>query len=156
MRIVENGTSVALEKRTINQQQDDIVEDFLSIGDPLSQYEYLIEFATALPALDEAFKVDENLVKDCQSRAWLVMENCAGALSIKADSDTLIVRGVLELLIEVLDGRPLREVAEADIYFPEKAELMTTFSASRRQGIGSIIATIKRFAQHACDAASEE
>jgi len=156
MRIVENGTSGASEKRTINQQQDDIVEDFLSIGDPLSQYEYLIEFATALPALDEASKVDENLVKDCQSRAWLVMENRADAHSVKADSDTLIVRGVLELLIEVLDGRPLREVAEADIYFPEKAELMTTFSASRRQGIGSIIATIKRFAQHVCDATPEE
>lgn len=138
-------------RRTIDQQQDDIVDDFLSIGDPLSQYEYLIEFAAALPTLDEAFKTDEHLVKDCQSRAWLVLENHSGALSIKADSDTLIVRGVLELIIELLDGRPLRDVARAEIYFPEKAELMTTFSASRRQGIGSIIATIKRFAREACE-----
>lgn len=141
---------------TIDQQQEDIVFDFLSIGDPLSQYEYLIEFATALPALDEACKVDENLVKGCQSRAWLVMENVAGRLSVKADSDTLIVRGILELLVELLDGRPLSEVAEADIYFPEKAQLMTTFNASRRQGIGSIVATIKRFARQELDAVAKE
>lgn len=139
-----------LSRRTIDQQQDDIVEDFLTIGDPLSQYEYLIEFATALPALDDALKTEEHLVKDCQSQAWLVMENRGGALSLAADSDTLIVRGVLELLIELLDGRPLCDVAAAEIYFPQKAELMTTFSASRRQGIASIIAQIQGFARVEC------
>ena len=117
---------------SINQIQDEIVEEFLSIGDPLSQYEYLLE--------------DENLVKGCTSKAWLAMENCEGHLSLEAASDTLIIRGILCLLIDVLDGQPLKEVAEADLYFLEKAQLMSTFTSSRRQGIGSVVQTIREFA----------
>lgn len=139
-----------LSRCTIAQQQDTIIEDFLTIGDPLSQYEYLIEFAAALPALDETLKTDDHLVKDCQSQAWLVLENRDGALSLQADSDTLIVRGVLELLIELLDGRPLAAVADAVIDFPEKAQIMTTFSASRRQGVASMVKQIQGFARQEC------
>jgi cysteine desulfuration protein SufE len=132
---------------TINERQDEIVDEFLSIGDLLSQYEYLIEFAASLPSLEEGLKNNENLVKGCQSQAWLVMKLDNGRLSLQADSNTLIVRGILYLLIDVLDGQQSEDVATASIYFLEKAELMTTFSASRRQGIGSIIASIKQFAE---------
>ena len=93
------------EPRSIEERQDDIVADFLSIDDPLSQYEYLLEFAAALPALDEAQKTDENLVEGCQSQVWLVLEDRGGRLGLQADSDTLIVRGVLQLLVQVVDGQ---------------------------------------------------
>ena len=134
------------EPRSIEERQDDIVADFLSIDDPLSQYEYLLEFAAALPALDEAPKTDENLVEGCQSQVWLVLEDRGGRLGLQADSDTLIVRGVLQLLVQVVDGQPLEDVAQATIDFPARADLMATFNDARRKGVGSIIATIKAFA----------
>ena len=134
------------EPRSIEERQDDIVADFLSIDDPLSQYEYLLEFAAALPALDEAQKTDENLVEVCQSQVWLVLEDRGGRLGLQADSDTLIVRGVLQLLVQVVDGQPLEDVAQATIDFPARADLMATFNDARRKGVGSIIATIKAFA----------
>ena len=71
------------EPRSIEERQDDIVADFLSIDDPLSQYEYLLEFAAALPALDEAQKTDENLVEGCQSQVWLVLEDRGGRLGCR-------------------------------------------------------------------------
>ena len=132
---------------SIDKLQEDIVEDFLSIGDPFSQYEYLIEFAASLPHLSEELKTEDNLVKGCQSRAWLVMEACNGNISLKADSDTLIVRGILHLLINVLDGQALYAVANADLFFLEKADLMATFTASRRSGIESIVKAIRQFAK---------
>lgn len=128
--------------------QDAIVEDFRSIGDPLSQYEYLLEFAASLPALGIEDRTDRNLVADCQSQAWLALEAKDGRLVLRADSDTLIVRGILRLLIDVLDGQRLADVASADLYFLEEAELMMTFSGARRKGIGSIVSSIRRFAQH--------
>ena len=134
------------EPRSIEERQDDIVADFLSIDDPLSQYEYLLEFAAALPALDEAQKTDENLVEGCQAQVWLVLEDRGGRLGLQADSDTLIVRGVLQLLVQVVDGQPLEDVAQATIDFPARADLMATFNDARRKGVGSIIATIKAFA----------
>lgn len=137
-------------RNAINELQDKIVNDFQSIGDPLSQYEYLLEFAGSLPALPAQDKVDENLVEGCQSQVWLVMAAKDGKLALSADSDTLIVRGILHLLIDVLDGQPLADVAAVDVYFPQKADLMMTFNDSRRKGIGSTIAAIKRFAaEHA-------
>lgn len=133
--------------RTVDELQDAIVGDFLSIGDPLSQYEYLLEFAGALPRLGPAAKTDDRLVAGCQSRVWLAMEAKGGRLAIEADSDTLIVRGVLYLLIEVLGGQRLEDVSSADIYFLEKAEVMSTFGDDRRRGIGSTVAAIQRFAR---------
>ncbi len=132
---------------SIDKQQDDIVRRFQSIGDPLSQYEYLIEFASKLEPMDENSKTDENLVKGCQSKAWLSLENRDGFLRMQAASDTLIIRGVLYLLREVLDGKPLQDVAAATIYFPEKADIVATFSSSRRSGVKSLIATIQDFAR---------
>ncbi len=133
-------------QRTINELQDKVVEDFLSIGDPLSQYEYLLEFAGTLPELPAKAKTDDNLVEGCQSQVWLCMGVESGRLALAADSDTLIVRGILHLLINVLGGQRLADVAEADVYFLEKADLMMTFNDARRKGIGSTVATIKRFA----------
>lgn len=137
-------------RNAINELQDKVVDDFQSIGDPLSQYEYLLEFAGSLPALPAQDKADDNLVEGCQSQVWLVMAAEDGRLVLAADSDTLIVRGILHLLIDVLGGQRLTDVAAADIYFLQKADLMMTFNDSRRKGIGSTVATIKRFAaEHA-------
>lgn len=131
----------------LNTLQDEIVQDFASIGDLLSQYEYLLEYAASLPVMENEEKSEKNLVEGCQSRVWLSMAVSDGRLSLRADSDTLIVRGILHLLINVLDGRRLDEVAKATIYFPEKAGLMATFDEARRKGIASVVASIRRFAQ---------
>ncbi|RDB63741.1 Fe-S metabolism protein SufE [Gordonibacter sp. 28C] len=133
-------------QKSIAELQDKIVDDFLAIGDPLSQYEYLLEFAASLPKLDAQNKIDENLVEGCQSRVWLILECKNDRLSLTADSDTLIVRGILNLLIEILDGQSCSEVAAADLYFLREANLMMTFNEARRKGIGSAIASIKAYA----------
>ncbi len=137
---------MAQDKDTIDDLQNEIVEDFTSIGDPLSQYELLLQVAASLPTLDDALKIDENLVKGCQSQVWLILGAEDGRLSMVADSDTLIVRGILSLLITVLDGQPFEDVAASDIRFIGEADLMLTFNDERRKGIGTIIGNIKRFA----------
>ena len=137
-------------KPSIDETQQQIIDEFASIGDPLSQYEYLLEFSAELPTLPASNKTDDNLVKGCQSRAWLILGNRNGAISIKADSETLIIRGVLFLLIEALDGQPLAEVARADIRFLEEANLMDTFTSSRRDGVHKIVERIVSYAgEHA-------
>lgn len=133
-------------KPSIDEIQQQIIDEFASIGDPLSQYEYLLEFSAELPELPASDKTDDNLVKGCQSRAWLILGKRNGAISIKADSETLIIRGVLFLLIEALDGQPLAEVARADIRFLEDANLLDTFTASRRDGIHKVVESIASFA----------
>ena len=130
-------------KKTIDELQDQIVEDFQSIGDPLSQYEYLLEFAGTLPELPAEYKVDENLVEGCQSRVWLRMGAEGGCLSLAADSDTLIVRGILSLMVSLLDGRTACEIGAANIAFIEKTDLKAAFSDDRLNGFTSICATIK-------------
>lgn len=130
----------------IDELQDGVVDDFQSIGDPLSQYEYLLEYAATLPPMDPAKKVDENLVEGCQSQVWLDLGQENGRLTLAAESDTLIVRGILHLLIKVLAGQRCEDVAAADITFLERADLMMTFNDDRRKGIGFTIATIRSFA----------
>lgn len=147
MDVKDSGYSGGEHENALDTLQDEIVQDFASIGDLLSQYEYLLEYAASLPVMDNEEKSEKNLVEGCQSRVWLSMAAINGRFSLRADSDTLIIKGILHLLINVLDGRRLEEVAKATIYFPEKAGLMATFDEARRKGIGSVIASIRCFAQ---------
>ncbi len=96
------------------------------------------------PSIDERQK---DIIEGCQSHAWLIMEASNGNISLRADSDTLIVRGILHLLINVLDRQTLYDIASAKLTFLDEAGLMTTFNASRRQGVGSIVSTIQQFAR---------
>ena len=130
----------------INEIQEKIVNDFLEIGDGFDQYAYLIELSVQLPSLAEEKKTEDRLVKGCQSHVWLDMRTEEGMFFFDADSDTLILKGVLFLLQDIFCGQPLEEVAKADIWFFDQTEIMTTFDADRQKGIGYIIRAMQNFA----------
>lgn len=130
----------------IDDAQERVISEFRAIDDPLGQYECLLGYAAALSPLDSDLKTDDNLVEGCQSRVWLSLDCDDGLFAMRADSDTLIIRGVLYLLGEVLSGQPCVEVARAELTFLERAELTATFDSARRKGVASVIAGIQRFA----------
>lgn len=130
----------------INEIQEKIVSDFLEMGDGFDQYAYLIELSVQLPGLQEEKKTDDRLVKGCQSHVWLDMHTEDGAFFFDGDSDTLILKGVLFLLRDIFCEQPLKEVAQAKIWFFDETEIMTTFDADRQKGIGYIIRTMQEFA----------
>ncbi len=131
----------------IDTLQEQIVSDFQEMGDGFEQYAYLIELSVNLPALPEEKKTGDRLVKGCQSHVWLDMRAKDGIFSFEADSDTLILKGVLYLLRDIFNGQPLSEVAEARVWFFEKTEIMATFDADRQKGIGYIIRELQNFAR---------
>lgn len=129
----------------MDEIQQDIVDEFLVIDDPLLGYELLLQYAASLPKMDARTKEAAVPVEGCQSKVWLKLDRKDGCLSIQAESDTLIIRGILYLLLKVLDGQPCAKVAECDLFFLEKADLLATFDDSRIAGIGSIVSKIKGF-----------
>ena len=130
----------------IDALQEQIVRDFQEMGDGFEQYAYLIELSVNLPALPEEKKTEDRLVKGCQSHVWLDMHAEDGIFSFDADSDTLILKGVLYLLRDIFNGQPLSEVAETRVWFFEQTEIMATFDADRQKGIGYIIRELQHFA----------
>ncbi len=125
--------------------QNAIVDEFAQAGDALNQFTCLIEYASTFPELPEAQKNDEALVRDCQSRVWLHLQAKDGHLSIEADSDTLMVRGVLGIVRKMFDGQPLAVVAATEVDFIARTELAQVFDSKRVTGIKSIVAHIKEF-----------
>lgn len=131
--------------KTINEIQDAIVADFQSIGDSFDQYSYLIELSCAHQGLDEAKKTEDNLVEGCQSSVWLDMRCENGLFYFSSDSNTLILKGVLYILEQMLCAQPLKDVAEADISFLQRTSILDTFESDRRKGIGFVIAKLKNY-----------
>ncbi len=132
---------------TIDEIQEKFVADFVKMGDSFGQYSYLIELSGSLGEPDLLLKTDANLVEGCQSKVWLSMLYRNGKIEIKADSDTLILKGVLKILIEMFSERFPEEIINADFNFFEKTKIKETFSSERVKGIGYIIRKIKDFAE---------
>ena len=130
----------------IDALQEGIVRDFQELGDGFEQYAYLIELSVNLPPLAEERKTEDRLVKGCQSHVWLDMRAEEGRFCFDADSDTLILKGVLYLLREIFCGQTLDEAARARIWFFEQTEIMATFDADRQKGIGHIVRALQSFA----------
>ena len=130
----------------IDELQQGIVDDFTMMGDGFGQYAYLIELSVTLPALPEEKKTEDRVVKGCQSHVWLDTRVENGLFSFDADSDTLILKGVLVLLQSIFNGQKAEEVAGAKVWFFEKTEIMATFDADRQKGIGYIIQTLQKAA----------
>jgi cysteine desulfuration protein SufE len=128
---------------SIEEKQASITEDFSMMGDGFGKYSYLVQLAGCLPPMEETNKTDDNLVRGCQSRVWLTTRVENGLFYFEADSDTLIIKGVLYLLREVLWGQAAGEVAAAKLDFLGEADIMATFDADRQKGIGYIIKTIR-------------
>ncbi|RAJ06698.1 cysteine desulfuration protein SufE [Chitinophaga skermanii] len=131
---------------TINEQQDAIISDFEMFTDWMDKYEYIIQLGKDLPALDEQYKVDDNLIRGCQSKVWLHADYKDGKLFFSADSDALITKGLVSLVIQALDGQPAKDIATAELYFVEKIGLKSHLSPTRSNGLLAMIKQIKMYA----------
>ena len=130
---------------TIDERQDEIIEDFALFDDWESKYEYIIDVGKQLPALPDQHKVEENRIKGCQSNVWLHTHLDADKLHFEGDSDAVIVRGLVGLLIRVLSGQPPAEIAKADLYFIDKIGMTRHLAATRSNGLLSMVKQMKLY-----------
>ncbi|RIJ42025.1 SufE family protein [Pontibacter oryzae] len=131
---------------TINEQQDLIIEDFELFDDWMDKYEYIIQLGKELPLIDDKYKIDDNLIKGCQSKVWLHAELKDGLLHFTADSDALITKGLVSMVIQVLSGQQPKDIADAEIYFIDKIGLQSHLSPTRSNGLLSMLKQIKLYA----------
>ena len=132
--------------QTIKEIQEEILEDFDMFDDWMQKYEYLIDLGKDLPSIDEKYRVDENLIKGCQSRVWLHAEENNGNIIFSADSDAIMTKGIVALLIRVLSGQNANDIAHADLDFINKIGLKEQLSATRANGLLSMIKQMKLYA----------
>ncbi len=130
---------------TINEIQDLIIEEFSAFEDWMDRYEYIIELGNELEPYDERFKTPSNLIQGCQSRVWLNGEYNEGKVYFTADSDAIITKGIISLLIKVLSGRTPEEVMHAELYFIERIGLKENLSPTRANGLVSMIKNMKAY-----------
>jgi cysteine desulfuration protein SufE len=131
---------------TIEEIKDQIVEDFSMYDEWLDKYEYLIELGKKLPPYPEEDKTDDKLIKGCQSRVWLNYKVEGGKIFFQADSDAIITKGIISLLVEVYSSRTAGEIAADDFSFLDSIGLKENLSPTRANGLVSMISTIKRIA----------
>ncbi|HRN79540.1 MAG TPA: SufE family protein [Ferruginibacter sp.] len=131
---------------TINDIQDEIIGEFEMLGEWMDKYEYIIQLGKELPPMQESLKTDDRLIKGCQSRVWLHADFSEGILKFTADSDALITKGLVALMIRVLSGHTPKSIAEADIYFIERIGLQNHLSPSRANGLLSMLKQMKLYA----------
>ncbi len=130
----------------INDIQDEIIEEFSTFEDWMDRYALLIELGNSLEKLDEKYKVENNLIEGCQSRVWLHAEYNDGKIIFRAESDAVIVKGIIALLIRVLSDRTPDEILNSDLYFVDKIGLKEHLSPTRSNGLVSMIKQIRFYA----------
>lgn len=130
---------------TINELQDQIIEDFSFFDDWMEKYEYIIDLGKKLPLIDEVYKTDDNLIKGCQSRVWLHAESIDGKIAFTADSDAVITKGIIGLLVLVLSGQSAEDIAKSDLYFIDKIGLKEHLSPTRSNGLLSMVKQMKLY-----------
>ncbi|MFV0468307.1 MAG: SufE family protein [Dysgonomonas sp.] len=131
---------------TINEVQDEIIEEFSMFDDWMDKYALLIELGNSLEKLDEKYKVESNLIEGCQSRVWLHADYVDGRIFLQAESDAVIVKGIIALLIKVLSGRTVDEIINTDLYFIEKIGLTEHLSPTRSNGLVAMVKQIRFYA----------
>ena len=131
---------------TINEIQDEVIEEFSSFTDWMDKYHLLIDLGNELEPLDEKYKTESNLIDGCQSRVWLQADLIDGKMVLQAESDALIVKGIVALLIRVLSGHSPQEVLHADLYFIEQIGLKEHLSPTRSNGLLAMLKQIKMYA----------
>jgi cysteine desulfuration protein SufE len=129
---------------SIKEIQDTIVEEFGLFDQWMDRYEYIIDLGKQLPLIDEQYKTEGNLIPGCQSQVWLHAELKDGTVQFTADSDAIITRGIIALLIRVLNGQKPEDIAGADLYFVTEIGLKEHLSSTRSNGLVSMINTLKR------------
>ena len=130
---------------TINEIQDEVIEEFADFDDWMDKYQMLIDLGNDLGTLDEKYKTEQNLIDGCQSRVWLQCDYVDGKLVFSAESDALI-KGIIALLIRVISGHTPEEIRDADLYFIEKIGLKDHLSPTRSNGLLAMVKQIKAYA----------
>ena len=131
---------------TINEKQDEIIDEFSGFDDWLDRYQLLIDLGGEQPPLDEQYKTDNNLIEGCQSRVWLQADYIDGKVFFRAESDALIVKGIVALLIKVYSGHIPDEILSSDLYFVEAIGLKEHLSPTRSNGLLSMIKQMRLYA----------
>ena len=131
---------------TINEAQDEIVEEFSELDDWMDRYQVLIDLGNEQKPLPESDKTESNLIPGCQSRLWLVCDENDGKLFFRAESDAIIVKGIVALLIKVLSGHTPDDILNADLYFIDKIGLREHLSPTRSNGLLSMLKQIRMYA----------
>jgi cysteine desulfuration protein SufE len=130
----------------ISELQDKIIDDFSVFDDWMDKYNFLIEIGKELPVIDPRYKVKDYLIEGCQSKVWLYPEFDGSVIRFSADSDAIITRGIVSLLIKVLSGRTPQEIMTADLYFIDRIGLRQNLSPTRSNGLLSMVKQMKLYA----------
>ncbi|MBR4240009.1 MAG: SufE family protein [Bacteroidales bacterium] len=131
---------------TIDELQNEVIEQFADFDDWMDRYQLLIDLGNDLEPLDERYKTEQNLIDGCQSRVWLQCEEREGKLWFSADSDALIVKGIIALLIHVLSGQSAKDILDTELYFIEQIGLREHLSPTRSNGLLAMVKQIKAYA----------
>ena len=131
---------------TIQEIQTEIIEDFAMFDDWMQKYEYLIDLGKELSPIEEQYKTEDNLIKGCQSRVWLYAEQTKGKIIYTADSDAIMTKGIVAILINVLSGQSPSEIANAKLDFINEIGLKEQLSPTRANGLVSMIKQMKIYA----------
>ena len=131
---------------TINEIQNNIIDEFDVFDDWMDKYALLIEMGNELPSLEDKYKTESNLIAGCQSRVWLYATYTEGIVYFQAESDALIVKGIVALLIKALSAHSPQEILETDLYFIEKIGLKDHLSPTRSNGLVSLLKQMRMYA----------
>ena len=133
---------------TINETQDEIIAEFSELTDWMDRYAYIIDLGNTLPPFPESEKIPSNIIEGCQSRVWIAAKlNDDKTVHFEADSDALIVKGIIALLLKVLNDRTPDELLDADLYFIEKIGLKEHLSPTRSNGLVAMVKQIHNYAR---------
>ena len=131
---------------TINEVQDEIIEEFSGFDDWMDKYQLLIDMGSGQEPLPEEYKTEQNLIDGCQSRVWLQADYREGRVVFRAESDALIVKGIVDLLVRVLSGHTPQEILDADLYFIARIGLKEHLSPTRSNGLVAMLKQMKMYA----------
>lgn len=131
---------------TINEIQDELIEDFSFYQDWMEKYEYIIQLGKELPLIKEEYKQDQFIIKGCQSKVWLYPELKEGKLYFTADSDAVITKGLVSLMVKVLSGHTPKEIVDTNLYFIDNIGLKEHLSPTRANGLLSMVKQMKLYA----------
>ncbi|WP_031426416.1 SufE family protein [Flavimarina sp. Hel_I_48] len=131
---------------SIQEIQNEIVDEFAMFDDWMERYEYMIELGKSLPLINEKYKTEEYIIKGCQSKVWVHADMEEGKVAFTADSDAIITKGIIAILIRTFSGQPPKEILDADTAFIDKIGLKEHLSPTRANGLVSMIKQIKLYA----------
>lgn len=132
--------------KTINELQDEVIDEFSNFNDWMDKYQLLIDLGSEQPPLDEQYKTEQNLIDGCQSRVWLQADFIDGKIIFQAESDALIVKGIIALLIKVVSGHTPDEILDADLYFIDRIGLKEHLSPTRSNGLLAMVKQMRMYA----------